>query len=242
MGQVNESTRIDTADWSNPSFRLGSCLTNAGFLLFGGPPSRALMRVVAFSKDPFQWRCLVLHYVALECRSPDSSTIKIQFTCGVRLPQSFEQVLGGFNESIFTRPMPDSCILSWLILAPRTRAQTATVGGRIVDQTEQIVSAAQVTVLNTQTNASRHGCHGRHRTVSVHEAWSPDPYHLTIEKSGFKALHIDDLVLTVNQVFTFEAHLELGAVATTTSVKASELPLIELENAQISNLVDSKRI
>ena len=134
-----------------------------------------------------------------------------------------------------------SCVLPWLILAPRAAAQTATVGGRIVDPTEQIVSGAQVTALNTQTNSSRVDITddtGLFRFTNM----VPGQYHLTIEKDGFKAIHIDDLVLTVNQVFTFEAHLELGAVATTTEVKASELPLIELENAQISNLVDSKRI
>jgi len=128
-----------------------------------------------------------------------------------------------------------------LILAPRAGAQTATVGGRIVDQTEAVVSGAQVTVLNTQTNTSRQDVTdetGLFRFTNM----VPGSYQLTVEKAGFKALHIDDLVLTVNQVFTFEAHLELGAVATTTEVKASELPLIELENAQISNLVDSKRI
>jgi hypothetical protein len=134
-----------------------------------------------------------------------------------------------------------SCVFPWLILSPRARAQTATVGGRIVDPAEQVVSGAQVTALNTQTNASR---------VDVTDETGifrfpnmvPGPYRLTVETPGFKTLHIDDLVLTVNQVFTFEAHLELGTVTTTTVVKASELPLIELESAQISNLVDSKRI
>jgi hypothetical protein len=100
---------------------------------------------------------------------------------------------------------------------------------------------AQVTALNTQTNTSRQEVTdetGLFRFTNM----APGQYQLTIEKADFKAVHIDDLVLTVNQVFTFEAHLELGAVATTTEVKASELPPIELENAQISNLVDSKRI
>lgn len=128
-----------------------------------------------------------------------------------------------------------------LTLAPGANAQTATIGGRIVDPTEQIVSGARVIALNTATNATRLDITddtGLFRFTSM----APGPYKLTIEKTGFKAIHIDDLVLTVNQIFTFEAHLELGAVATTTEVKASELPLIDLESAQISNLVDSKRI
>src|SRR4029077_2795908 len=117
-----------------------------------------------------------------------------------------------------------SCALLWLILAPRAGAQTATVGGRIVDQTEQIVSGAQVTALNSQTNSSRVEVTdetGLFRFTNM----APGLYKLTIEKEGFKAIHIDDLVLTVNQVFTFEAHLQLGVVATITEVKASELPL-----------------
>jgi hypothetical protein len=71
---------------------------------------------------------------------------------------------------------------------------------------------------------------------------APGPYSINVERDGFKAIHIQDLTLTVNQSFTFEAHLELGPVATSMEVKASELPPIDLDNAQISNLVDSKRI
>jgi len=133
------------------------------------------------------------------------------------------------------------CALACLTLVSRAGAQTATVGGRIVDQTEQVVSGAQVTIVGADTNSTRVDITddtGLFRFTSM----PPGPYKIAVEKSGFKTIHIDDLVLTVNQVFTFEAHLELGAVATTTVVKASELPLIELENAQISNLVDSKRI
>jgi hypothetical protein len=134
-----------------------------------------------------------------------------------------------------------SCVLVWLVVAPRAGAQTATVGGRIVDPSEQVVSGAEVTALNTQTNISRVDVTddtGLFRFTSM----PPGEYHLTIEKPGFKTIHIDDLTLTVNQVFTFEAHLELSQVATTMEVKASELPLIDLESATISNLVDSKRI
>jgi hypothetical protein len=131
--------------------------------------------------------------------------------------------------------------LSLLLLPAPSRAQTASVGGIIRDPSEQVVSGAKVSLLNTQTGISR--------DVSTNDQglfWftnvSPGPYSITVEHDGFKAMHIEDLTLTVNQSFTFEAHLELGPVATTMEVKASELPPIDLDNAQISNLVDSKRI
>ncbi len=134
------------------------------------------------------------------------------------------------------------CVCSVTLLLPSlAHAQTASVGGVIRDPSEKVVSGAKITLLNTQTGISR--------DVSTNEEgifWftnvAPGAYAVTVERDGFKEIHIPDLTLTVNQSFTFEAHLELGPVATTMEVKASELPLIDLDNAQISNLVDSKRI
>ena len=144
-----------------------------------------------------------------------------------------------------TRIRPYFCVLFCLavaILAPSVcRAQTASVGGVIRDPSEAVVGQAKVSLQNTQTGASR-------ETTTNPEGifWftnvAPGPYGITVERDGFKSFHIPDLALTVNQSFTFEAHLELGAVATTTVVKASELPPIDLDNATISNLVDSKRM
>jgi hypothetical protein len=129
-----------------------------------------------------------------------------------------------------------------LLLSPNpANAQTASLGGAIRDPSEQMISDAKVTLLNTQTRIAREvssNADGIFWFTNV----APGPYSITVEHDGFKALHIDDLTLTVNQSFTFEAHLELGPVATTMVVTASSLPLIELDNAQISNLVDSKRI
>src|SRR5208282_5662401 len=130
----------------------------------------------------------------------------------------------------------------FVLLSPGSAlAQTASVGGAIRDPSEQLVSGVKITLVNTQTGATR-------EVTSNDEGifWftnvAPGAYSITVERDGFKAIHINDLTLTVNQSFTFEAHLELGLVATTMEVKASELPLIDLDNAQISNLVDAKRI
>jgi carboxypeptidase family protein len=133
------------------------------------------------------------------------------------------------------------CLLGSFLLPAISQAQTASVGGAIRDPTEKVVNGAKVSLLNTQTGIAR--------DVSTNDDgifWftnvAPGPYAITVERDGFKAIHIEDLTLSVNQSFTFEAHLELGPVATTTVVRASELPPIDLDNAQISNLVDSKRM
>jgi Carboxypeptidase regulatory-like domain/TonB dependent receptor/TonB-dependent Receptor Plug Domain len=133
------------------------------------------------------------------------------------------------------------CLLAPLLLTAPAKAQTASVGGVIRDPREQVISSAKVTLLNTQTGIS-HDVATNDDGVFWFTNVPPGAYSITVERDGFKAIHIEDLTLTVNQSFTFDAQLQLGAVATTVEVKASELPTIELENAQISNLVDSKRI
>ena len=121
------------------------------------------------------------------------------------------------------------------------RAQTATVGGRIIDPAGEVAGDVKITSLNTLTGQTREDVTdntGQFRFSNL----VPGNYALTIEKAGFKTIHVNDLLLSVNQAFSFEAQLQVADAVTSTEVKASELPLIELENAQISNLVDSKRI
>jgi hypothetical protein len=133
------------------------------------------------------------------------------------------------------------CALFVLLGAGSALAQTASVGGAIRDPSEQLVNGAKITLVNIQTGASRDAT-SNEEGIFWFTNVAPGPYSITVEHDGFKAIHINDLTLTVNQSFTFEAHMELGVVATVTEVKASELPLIDLDNAQISNLVDAKRI
>ncbi len=57
-----------------------------------------------------------------------------------------------------------------------------------------------------------------------------------------RVFHVADLVLTVNEAATVDAKLDVGTVSTTTEVHGSDVPPVELENGQISNLVDSKRM
>ena len=146
---------------------------------------------------------------------------------------------------MITRIQRHLCVLFCLVVAILTpsicRAQTASVGGVVRDPSEAVVSHAKVSLTNTQTGVSREAAtndEGLFWFTTV----TPGSYAINIERDGFKSLQIPDLTLTVNQSFTFEAHLELGAVASTMEVKASDLPLIDLDNAMISNLVDSKRI
>ena len=133
------------------------------------------------------------------------------------------------------------CVLVLLSFPVTSRAQSASVGGVIRDPSEAFVGQAKVSLQNTQTGITR-GVSTNDEGIFWFTNVPPGAYAITVEKAGFKTINIPDLTLTVNQSFTFEAHLELGALATTTVVKAADLPPIDLDNATISNLVDSRRM
>ena len=101
------------------------------------------------------------------------------------------------------------------------------------------MEGAKVTATNTQTGAVRDVLSnetGLYRLTNL----VPGIYVLTVEKDGFKTSKVDHLVLTVNQTSTIDVALEIGALTTTTEVNGAELPPVELDNGQISNLVTSK--
>ncbi|MBV9182217.1 MAG: carboxypeptidase regulatory-like domain-containing protein, partial [Acidobacteria bacterium] len=66
-------------------------------------------------------------------------------------------------------------------------------------------------------------------------------YRLEASKSGFKTYLLNDIVLAVNDHVSFNTRLQIGSVAETVEV-ASEAPLVETENAAISNVVESRQI
>src|SRR5256885_6791403 len=80
--------------------------------------------------------------------------------------------------------------------------------------------------------------YGAYRVVEL----QPGPYEVTIEKSGFKVLHYGNVVLTVSQILTMDARLEVSSQATTIEVSGQSVTTIELDNASISNVVDERHI
>lgn len=125
--------------------------------------------------------------------------------------------------------------------APKAMAQTATVTGTVNDATGGVVAGVDVTAKNTETNAVRTaqtGDTGLYRVTAL----VPGVYVVTFEKSGFQVVRYSNVTLTVGLALTLDAKLEISAVAQTIEVSGTTIAPIELDNAQISNLVDAKRI
>lgn len=129
-------------------------------------------------------------------------------------------------------------IVTW---PARSHAQNATISGTVTDPSHSPVASVAVTARNAETNSVHSAItndEGLYRLVEL----PAGSYVLTFEKSGFKVAKFAGVALTVGQTLVVDESLEIGTVASTVEVQVAIAPPIELENAQISNLVDSKRI
>jgi Carboxypeptidase regulatory-like domain len=120
-------------------------------------------------------------------------------------------------------------------------AQTGSIQGTVTDKSGAVVQDAQVTVRNLQTNATREVRTSGTGAYSIPNL-TVGTYEITVQKEGFRAFKVGAAQLTVDQAMTANAELEPGAVSEEVQVQGNELPPVDLETAQVSNLVDSRQL
>ncbi len=131
--------------------------------------------------------------------------------------------------------------IAFVALPAAMHAQTASVTGTTMDATGAAVPGVMVTAKNTETNATRNaqsGDTGLYRIPNL----LPGVYEILFQKQGFKNIRFTGVKLTVDQVLTLDVTIEISPVAQTVEVNAQALAQIELDTAQISNVVDQQRI
>src|SRR3974390_1411331 len=133
-----------------------------------------------------------------------------------------------------------SAIIAFLF-AGTALAQTGSIQGTVSDQTGAVIQSADVTARNLATGAIRNATTGATGTYSMPNM-PVGHYEITVKKTGFKTFHLDDIELTVAQELRVDGALEPGAVSEEVLVKASDLPPVDLETSQVSNLVSSEEI
>src|SRR5689334_12488071 len=127
-------------------------------------------------------------------------------------------------------------------LAPRSLwAQTASLTGTVTDASGAVVLGATINAHNLDTGSERTattGSTGAYRIADL----TPGHYDVAVEMQGFSTFRVSNLVLTVDQTLTVDAKLEVGQVSTTVEVSGQQVAPVNLENAEISNMVDTQRI
>ncbi len=128
-----------------------------------------------------------------------------------------------------------------LLTATFALAQTGSIQGTVTDSVGAVVQGAEVTIRNMGSNAVRTATSGGTGAYSV-PALPPGAYEITAKMASFKAFHASDVELTVGQALTVNIRLEPGAVTEEVQVRADQIPPVDLETAQVSNLVDAQAI
>jgi Carboxypeptidase regulatory-like domain/TonB dependent receptor len=134
------------------------------------------------------------------------------------------------------------CVATVMILAGASAyAQTASIAGSILDTSNAGVSEASVKATNTATGAVRTATTGSTGNYVI-----PDipvgNYDVSVGKMGFSTLQFRSLQLTVAQNLTLNGTLEVGAVTQSVEVAGTSVAPINLEDAQLSTVIDSRRI
>src|SRR5262249_47925597 len=120
-------------------------------------------------------------------------------------------------------------------------AQTSSITGTVTDTTGALIPHAKVSALNKATNAARStdtNDSGTYRITNL----PPGIYDLSIEKTGFKTAEYSRIELTVDQVQDVDATLVPSAAPEKVTVFGETVPPIDLNDAQIGNVVSSQQL
>src|SRR6266567_6097375 len=131
--------------------------------------------------------------------------------------------------------------LAALFISTLVRAQTASVTGTITDASGAVIPGATVKAHNSGTGVARAvtaGDTGVYRIPNL----QPGHYVISVENAGFATFQVTNVELTVDQVLTLDAKLEVTQTKTTVEVNAQAAAPVNLDNAAISNVVDSRRM
>ena len=120
-------------------------------------------------------------------------------------------------------------------------AQTGSIQGTVTDKSGAVVQEADITVTNLNTNQTRAAKSGDAGTYSL-PSLPVGPYSISVTKGGFRAFKVDNITLTVDQSLTINASLEAGATSEEVQVRGDEIPPVDLQTAQVSNIVESRQI
>ena len=126
-----------------------------------------------------------------------------------------------------------------LFSAVMSFAQTGTIAGTVSDASWAVVQGAEITVRNTATNETHQTTSGSAGTYTVTNL-PVGSYEITVKKEGFKVYRLPSIELTVAQSLTVDPRLSTGAANEEVTVRADRMQDLDLETAQISNLVDQR--
>jgi hypothetical protein len=115
----------------------------------------------------------------------------------------------------------------------------STIRGTVTDPTGAVVSSAEITVVNVETNFRRATTTNENGDFEVPDL-QRGTYRLTATASGFKTFVAENIILEGNQTRRINAALELGAVGAEVTVRA-DAALIQTDTARLQGSINMSK-
>ena len=120
-------------------------------------------------------------------------------------------------------------------------AQTASIKGTVTDSTGAVVVGAEVAAHNLDNNSTRTVTTGGSGEYAITNLIA-GRYDIAISKTGFRVFKVAQVVLSVDQALTTNGRLEAGSTGEEVQVNGTDVAPVDLDTAQVSNLVDTRQM
>ena len=121
------------------------------------------------------------------------------------------------------------------------QTNTAQISGTVRDSTGAVLPGATVTAANISTGLrfqQLSGSDGSYLIVNL----SVGQYDVYVEFPGFRRTSNTGVVLQIGQTVKLDFELEVGALEEEVTVTANSTPLLQAENAEVSDVIENQRI
>jgi len=132
-------------------------------------------------------------------------------------------------------------VIAFACFAPSGLAQSGSFAGSVMDSTGAEVPNAKITAVNVATGISRTAETDESGTYRITNL-NPGIYDVRIEHQGFKSILFSQMPLSVDEVLTLDAHLVISSAKETVTVNSEAVAPVNINDAQIGNLVDSRQM
>lgn len=130
--------------------------------------------------------------------------------------------------------------LGFLLVCSGQNLDRATLSGRIVDESESVISNVALELRNDETGHIREVASGDTGRFAI-PFLSPGSYSLAAEKNGFSRLRMEGIRLTANQGLEVSLVLKVGTLATQITVTA-EANRIDTASATVRHALADKEL
>jgi hypothetical protein len=132
-------------------------------------------------------------------------------------------------------------VIAFACFAPSGLAQSGSFAGSVTDSTGAEVPNAKITAVNVATGISRAAETDESGTYRITNL-NPGIYDVRIDHPGFKSILFSHIPLNVDAVLSLDAHLVISAAKETVTVSSEAVAPVNINDAQMGNLVDSRQM